>query len=566
MSLDPAVHDTVSSSRRRRWWREWEVVILTTLVVCAYVLRIGELSIRGEESRWATVAMEMMRTGDWVVPRQQGEPYCSRPPLGNWLIASASLLRGQCDAVAIRLPSVMAVLLLTLLVYAFGRTFMSRTGALAAGLAFASMGEVLQMGRLAESDIVFALLVNGAWITWLWGDRSDWPPMVTWTTSYALAALAGLQKGPQGPTCFCAAVVLDLLLRGEWRRLFTRAHALGLLTFAAIIFAWQRPYTLSAGWHATARIWLNDSTSRFEEFPPLTVVRHLLTYPPEVLGCTAPWSFLLFAYLSTQFRASLGPAKRVAQFLAIAAIVGFVPCWLAPTAMTRYVIPLYPGLALLVGLVVDRATAVEFEPYLRTSAVLGARALIAVLLAAPIGLAFVPLIPSPVVRAYAAPWPTLFAFAVGAAGTAGAVAWGVRSGRLGTRVALTSLATFIAGTYSTIILDGMIRRSEETAPAVARVKATMAGARLVSFDPVHHLFAYHFGEPIELRGEPDGTRDRDVTWFCYTADGNERLTLPFPNEVVAVVPVVRNRQPVPKDVVVVGRRVDRPADDRAVRK
>src|SRR5438034_3693528 len=71
-------------------WFEWEVVVLALLVFGAYVLRITDLSIRGEESRWATIAVEMIHTGDWIVPRQQGEPFLSRPPLGSWLIAGAS--------------------------------------------------------------------------------------------------------------------------------------------------------------------------------------------------------------------------------------------------------------------------------------------------------------------------------------------------------------------------------------------------------------------------------------------------------------------------------------------
>jgi hypothetical protein len=84
--------------------------------------------------------------------------------------------------------------------------------------------------------------------------------------------------------------------------------------------------------------------------------------------------------------------------------------------------------------------------------------------------------------------------------------------------------------------------------------------RLVSFDPVHHLFAYHFGGPIDPRGEPDTDRDQDVTWFCYNSQNGERLAMPFPSEVVAVIPMQRNRQPVPRDVVVVGRRLDHPTE------
>src|SRR5689334_8917683 len=126
----------------------FDLVLLTLFVLACYGLRIDKLSIRGEESRWATVAMEMRRTGDWVVPRQQGKPFLSRPPMGSWLIALAGSLRGECDAVAVRLPSILAVLAMTLLIYGYGRSFLGRAGAFAAAVGFAAMPEVLQMGRL----------------------------------------------------------------------------------------------------------------------------------------------------------------------------------------------------------------------------------------------------------------------------------------------------------------------------------------------------------------------------------------------------------------------------------
>src|SRR5262245_7560651 len=110
----------------------FDVAILVAFVLACYGLRLGKLSIRGEESRWATVAMEMRRTGDGIVPRQQGEPFLSRPPMGSWLIAAAATARGEFDPIAVRLPSVLAVLATTLLVYGYGRSFIGSAGALAA--------------------------------------------------------------------------------------------------------------------------------------------------------------------------------------------------------------------------------------------------------------------------------------------------------------------------------------------------------------------------------------------------------------------------------------------------
>ena len=162
------------------WTRaRFDLTLLALFVLACYCLRIDKLSIRGEESRWATVAMEMRRSGDWVVPRQQGEPFLSRPPMGSWLIAIAASMRGEFDAVAVRLPSILAVLATALLIYGYGRSFLGRGAALATAAGFAAMPEVLQMGRLAESDAVFTLFLGGSLIVWHWGHSRGWPAALT---------------------------------------------------------------------------------------------------------------------------------------------------------------------------------------------------------------------------------------------------------------------------------------------------------------------------------------------------------------------------------------------------
>src|SRR5207249_3359112 len=97
--------------KRPTWWLELELALLVVLVVAAYFTRMTALSVRGEESRRGLIAREMMNTGDWIVPRCQGIPLFSRPPLQNWLIALTATVRGDVDLVALRFPSDCAILL-----------------------------------------------------------------------------------------------------------------------------------------------------------------------------------------------------------------------------------------------------------------------------------------------------------------------------------------------------------------------------------------------------------------------------------------------------------------------
>ena len=543
------------------WSLRWglEAVLLTLLVLAIYLPRLTELSLRGEESRRAQVAREMLWTGDWVVPRQQGEPFLSRPPLGSWVIVLAAYVRGDCDPLAVRLPSVLATLLTALLVYGYSRTFLPRLGSLAAGAAYATMAQVLELGRLGETEAVFTLLVSSSLLVWHWGYQRAWPAGWTWGAGYTLAALGTLAKGPQAPVYFGGAVGSYLLLMGRWRALLTRAHLAGLILFAVVVGAWQVPFYREMGWAGVRQIWASDTALHLTELRPGIWLHHLATYPFEILCCTAPWSLVLFFYGSRRLRHLVGEARPQVTFLVTCLAVTFPTCWLAPGAQSRYFMPLFPCLAPLLGLVPARCSGLRIGSSLR-SAWDGSLALVAVLLAALGGV---------VLAASYLAWPRIaplsqpqaFALTYGLAALgAGAAAWRLRR-RAAARwesVGVLSLAGFLGLTNTGLVTNAFARKSENAALAVVRLKERYPECRhLVSFGPVHHLFAYYFAEPIALRPLPRTAADLEDKWqyFCFDRLGKVPVNLPFPWEEVAAVSCDRYRAPLAQWEVVVGRRL-----------
>ncbi len=113
---------------RRRFFREWEFLALAIVIAVIYGARLTTLPIRGEETRRAEVATEILRTGDWIVPREQGAPFLSRPPLGSYPIALLEIHLGSGSLLAVRLPSVVATWLMTLIVYGYSRRFLEPLG------------------------------------------------------------------------------------------------------------------------------------------------------------------------------------------------------------------------------------------------------------------------------------------------------------------------------------------------------------------------------------------------------------------------------------------------------
>ncbi|HEX4149061.1 MAG TPA: glycosyltransferase family 39 protein, partial [Pirellulales bacterium] len=498
--------DTLKASDRPAlWWRDTEVWLLVLLVVGVYFVRLPALSIRGEESRRIRIACEMLETGDWIVPRQQGEVMPERPPLANWAIAAAIMLMGDDGPLAARLPSALAVLATTLLIYGYSRSMMSKLGALAAAAGFATMFQVMELGRRAENEALFTCWLAAAILGWHWGYSQRWPVLRTWLIGYVCAALATMVKGPQGPVYFGGAVVAFLVIQRDWRYLLSWQHVAGMAAFAAVLGAWQVPYTMAVGWDLTVETWTREVGKRLHDHSPRAVLGHLLVYPVWIIACMLPWSAFLVAYLRRSVRQSLGPAQRSAAiYLGVAILLAFIPVWLPPGSRARYFMPMYPCFAPLVGIAFDRMFAAQQLPSLRPMWPAFYRTFVGCMLVTSVGslsCAVYTLFAGPIGGQSLAFLLLLCPAALGLAW----ITW--TSGRAGTpwlaRKAMLAILVFISVMFVGVYNNALIAASGHTRSEVVELKQRLPPrVRLASFGQVHHLFAYHFGQTIELRNWP----------------------------------------------------------------
>jgi 4-amino-4-deoxy-L-arabinose transferase-like glycosyltransferase len=553
---------TSAARERLRWWREHEFWALLLLVAGVYFTRPTTLSLRGEESRWGNIAREMLQSGDFIAPRQQGVVFANRPPLTNWCIALSMTITGKFDALTVRLPTLVSTLLTTLMLYVLGRRLLSRTGAIVAGAAYATMGQVLQLGRHAESEAVLTLFVTASLVGWLACYRRGAAPWITWCVGYGFAALAGLAKGPQGPVYFFGASWLFCLLfdRAFWRR---REHLYGLACFVAVLCIWQVPLIYTAGFRDAMRIWFAETTGHIAIAIPLaTRLAHAATFPWEALGCMLPWSVLLFGYGHRSVRDALGDLRRPAQFLAIAMVIGLLPLLIAVHARGRYYMPLYPCAALLAAMVVEacvvrateRSLHLVWHRFLKGASivVVGAATFIAALSILPIWAE----------HPFAQPPAVVVGFSLAAAFTLWICRreWSGESKLTTTRWAALSIAGFCGFAYTAVIVNSLLARSGDPRHDVEQAIAKLPSeARLVSFSTIHHLFAFYAadvdGRTIE-RADPAATDSSHQDWeyFCINSTELPRQ-LPFRWEQVATVSVDRNHHEQPKEYVLIGRKL-----------
>lgn len=545
---------------RSRGWM-LDIALLLGLVAAVYFSRMTVLTLRGEETRRAQVAVEMLRNGQWVVPTEQGNPIfmSSRPPLQNWIIAGLGAWRGQVDVLAIRLPSALAILLLVLLIYVYASQFLNRLGAFTAAAAYATTAQVQELSRLGETDSLFALFVAGSLLLWHLGWVRGWPRWRTWMIAYFFVSLGTLTKGLQAPAYFAGGVGAYLLATGRWRDAFTWAHLAGILVLLAIWNAWQIPYFLETGWAGIRHVYTGDVVMYVRDRSWTTILGHLAGYPFRVLlGSLLPYSLLLVLYARRDFRAALGRAKDMALFLTLAILVAFPTVWLPSTAKTRFFLSMYPCFMPLVGLVVERCSEPTALPAWRRfwKIALGGAAL--GMAATGLVILGISLIATDLYIAQ----PTAFALSYAVAGLllgAACLASARRPGVLPAQAAVLATAAFLGLTYTGVIVNMKDRSSyRETESAVAELKQRLPeGARLKSFSPVGHPFAYYYGEPIALAPWPKRAEDIDpeLDYFCCESQDLSTQSLPFAFETIAVVYCDRYQSTRDRGVII-GRRLD----------
>lgn len=133
---------------------------LLALVLLAGVLLGAGLGWRQplnvDEERFLGVALEMLQSGDWLIPHRAGQIYPDKPPLFMWLVAVLSRITGA-PQVALFLPALFAGMVTTACLYDLGRRLWGRRAGCAAALLFLSTYQTFSILRAGQIDGLLCL-------------------------------------------------------------------------------------------------------------------------------------------------------------------------------------------------------------------------------------------------------------------------------------------------------------------------------------------------------------------------------------------------------------------------
>jgi 4-amino-4-deoxy-L-arabinose transferase-like glycosyltransferase len=353
---------------------------LSTLALCVWFLTLDlRHLLRSDEGRYAQIAYEMFASGDWVTIRYQGLKYFEKPPFHLWMTSLAYTAFGVGEWQARLWVACSGAIGIVMTALAAKRWFGVRAGWLA-GLALLAMPtwnigshfNSLDMGVSgALACVLCALLIaqhpnnsKSQHRLWMWA-------------AWAAMAVAVLTKGLIGILLPGIALVLYTLLARDWA-LWTRLYLVsGTLLFLLITVPWF--------WLVQER---NPEFAQFffihEHWQRYTSTVHKRSAPawyfvPQLLAGLLPWLGLvprLFGVVRAEGTNStsmttpksapkptpLPPHKgfRPLLFCVLWAAGIFAFFSMSGSKLPGYILPMFPALAVLVGVALNGMDARAF--------------------------------------------------------------------------------------------------------------------------------------------------------------------------------------------------------------
>jgi 4-amino-4-deoxy-L-arabinose transferase-like glycosyltransferase len=319
--------------------RSWLIVPLLLL----YLLQLGAVGFLGpDEPRYASIGREMARSGDWVTPRLDGQPWFEKPPLLYWATAAGYRLH-LSDEWAARLPVVLASITFLWFFHAtLAREFSERVATAATVILGTSAGWVAY-SFAALTDLLMSAALAAAMLIALFDTR---PPPLRARSGWLAGALLGVSILAKGFVPLVLFAPLVLITRGK--RLATVA---GAVIVSAPWFALCYARNGSAFWNDF--FWMQHVERFFS--PTLDHVQPFWYYVPVLLAGLFPWTPL--AGLLAR-RKTYGDVR--VRLLAAWVVYGLIFFSASRNKLPGYLLPLMPALAVVLAIALDSCLRMEW--------------------------------------------------------------------------------------------------------------------------------------------------------------------------------------------------------------
>ncbi|WP_342147560.1 hypothetical protein [Rickettsiella endosymbiont of Aleochara curtula] len=317
---------------------------LLSLAIASFFLSLFFPYI-GEEATYTISSYEMWYQHHFLYPTTYGLPYW-RPPLLNWLIIYFSSLIGwEHMLIASRLVTALATIATSfMLMWLANRLFKTLHFGLFAALVYLTSDALFYHGWLAYSDPLFAFFVVSA-ISFLWVANLEQRYAFVWLSVIALIA-AFMTKALTAYVFYIVSFIFIIYYDEKNQNFLLRP--LNLLPYTFSIFYY---FFWNIASHKITEIGMwTDILSKFHTINWRCYIQQVVIFPFEMLCRFLPASGLLIYYFVKRKFEKITFNLYPMKILLGITLVNFIPYWLVPHTSIRYILPLYPFIALLLAI------------------------------------------------------------------------------------------------------------------------------------------------------------------------------------------------------------------------
>ena len=279
-------------------------VIIALVLVLIYLTRLDRPGLLAPgEGRYAEAARAMVLTGDWIVPRVNGQIHLENPPLLYWLTAVSFSLFGASEANA-RIIPVLCSLLAGLVVFLLGRRIYGETGGWLAGFILLTGMTWSIYGRFLTSDIpAIAFQAVALWAFWrAWETGENGARRYLLVFSVALAASI-LTRGLLALVFPLITIFVFVLIRREWRPRDPVGWIWALCLLFVLVVPWHVAVEIRVPGFLRHYLIENHLLRFLGEYPPRgTSYLSLWKFWAVSLAGLLPWSLFLPAVIATSWK------------------------------------------------------------------------------------------------------------------------------------------------------------------------------------------------------------------------------------------------------------------------
>ncbi|GAM09763.1 undecaprenyl phosphate-alpha-4-amino-4-deoxy-L-arabinose arabinosyl transferase 1 [Geobacter sp. OR-1] len=338
-----------------------DLTVIALIFGTAFFQFLGKFPLmEPDEGRYSEIPREMLERGDFVTPMLNYVKYFEKPPLHYWLNAISMRIFGE-NEFATRLPGALCGLLTVLFIYHLARKLFGRREGLMAALVLGSATGFLVQGRINLTDmtLTFCMTVTiGCFL--LASHPAEARKGLYYHLFYLFSALAFLAKGLIGIVLPGGVIFLYLLFCKRWSLLREMRLFTGMILLLAVAAPWpllaslRNPEFFNFFFiHEHFTRFLTKVHGRYQPF---------WFFVPILLLTMLPWSFFVPQALVRAWRERKSPGGDRILYLIIWAAFIFLFFSKSNSKLIPYILPVFPPLAVLVGLLFGKCFDGEALP------------------------------------------------------------------------------------------------------------------------------------------------------------------------------------------------------------